>query len=59
MSTIIGAMFIGLFLGVLVGSIKLIATYKQDQITRLTNLHYYDHADRYFDYQQGQWIQKQ
>lgn len=24
-----------------------------------TNLHYYDHADRYFDFQQGQWIQKQ
>ncbi len=24
-----------------------------------TNLHYYDHPDRYFDFQTGHWIQKQ
>jgi len=24
-----------------------------------TNLHYFDHADRYFDYDKGQWIWKE
>jgi hypothetical protein len=55
MTTVIGAMVLGLFLGLFVGSCKLIATYKQGQTTRLTNLHYFDHNDRYFDFGTNQW----
>lgn len=32
---------------------------QQTQLITQTNLHYYDHPDRYFDYQQGQWVWKQ
>lgn len=35
--------------------IGLFTMYSTSKNTRLTNLHYFDHADRYFDYNSNQW----
>lgn len=71
MSDLIGASFVILFFGLMAYGIYKISYWITTAVfglflinrsyknTRMTNLHYYDHNDRYFDYDANQWFLKE